>query len=412
MRIFSFLTVIAGCAMMLVSSAGAQDMNGQTYRLYEGITAYINNPRGQNFTMHLELRDLHLFAGGAHEVLLKIYDPDGVPVVREFLPCDGVTSGNFPDRIGGWDHELQYYANLYAKGTMPSFRWSAWSDPNRLKTIVPQVVVRNISGKKKGIYRIVLAGNIDDYATLTLQPALKFGVAGHTTWMHGHGSLLKKSYVYIPKGSCGLFFAVAEPDMPRTRHFKLTGPDGAVLFDGMATGGYAIADGKNGQTQSLDFPHPADYEGKLLTLDVSDGANDYLVKITLKQPMEGAFKDYVGMGSQALFATDPDTAMALQGGTFVEDGLVFWHPFQARFYRWLKAHPFSADAQQQALRKELQELLTASACWRPATGAVQPAGPTGGMASAITVAASGARAGCCCSARRCRRRSKASFAKG
>src|ERR1051325_9137301 len=150
----------------------------QTYRLYEGLTAYVNNPGGKEFTVNLDVRDLNLFANGPREILFKVYDPDGQPAVREIIPDDGVISSNFPDRIGGWDHELQYYANLYELGTVPSFRWSAWSDPARMETIVKRTFTRKIKGGKKGVYRIVLAGTQDNYVTLRLSPDLNFGVCG------------------------------------------------------------------------------------------------------------------------------------------------------------------------------------------------------------------------------------------
>lgn len=343
------------CMLGAVTPAAAWD-GPQTYRLYRGVTLYVANPAGAEFTVDLDVRDLNLFANGPREVLFKVYDPDGRPVVREIIPDDGVASANFPVRIGGWDHELQYYASLYAKGTKPSFRWSAWSEPKRLESIVKRSFSRKIAGGKRGVYRIVLVGEQDHYATVNISPDLKYGVAGHPTWMQGHGDMLKKSYVYVPPGTSGIFFAVAEPDQPLTRRFRLTAPDGTVLFDGPATGGYTATGGKGWQQATKAFAQPGLYDGKLLTLEVSEGKGDYLVKITLQQPKKGAFKDYVGMGSLAVYAPDPQTAMALKGGTFVHDGLVFWHPFQRRFHDWLKANKLDADEKERELRAELEKL--------------------------------------------------------
>ncbi len=198
----------------------------------------MHNPDGKEFSIHLEIRDINLLAQGPREVLFEVYDPDGRPVVREVIPDDGVAQAAFPDSLGGWCDELQYYASLYAKGSKPSYRWSARSDPNRLKAIAPQSFDRKITAREKGIYRTVLAGVPDHFATLKITPNLRYGVAVHTTWIHGHYDLLKKRYIYIPKGAVGIFFAVAEPDQPPTRTFKLTAPDGKVLFEGPATGGY------------------------------------------------------------------------------------------------------------------------------------------------------------------------------
>lgn len=327
----------------------------QFFRLYEGITAYVNNPEGKDFSVKIDVRDINLYANGPREVLFKVYDPDGQPVVREVIPDDGCASANMPDRIGGWDHELQCFINHFAKGVPPSFRWGAWSDPDRLETIVARTFERPIKGGKKGVYRMVLAGTSDHYVTLQLSPNLKYGVCGHPSWMEGHGDLLKKSYIYVPKGTSGLQFAAAELDEPRTRRFRLTAPDGKVLFDGAATGGYAGPKDKDDAWNELTAGFgTGQYDGKLLTLEVSSGANAYLIRVMCQQPKKGAFADYVGMGSCGIFAPDEVTANAIQGGTVVVDNEVFWHPFQVRFHEWLKKNPLDATDEQKKLRKMLE----------------------------------------------------------
>ena len=341
------------CALLaLFCIVTTPEAKGRTFRLHEGITAYVVNPEGKDFTVSLDVRDINLYANGPRELLFKVYDPDGRPVVREIIPDDGCGTANMPGRIGGWDHELQCFINYYAKGTTPMFRWSAWSDPSRLNTIVARTFDRPVKGGGKGVYRIVLAGTPDHYVTLRLTPDLKYGVCGHPTWIHGHGDLLKKAYVYVPKGTSGLFFAIAEPDEPRSRRFKLTAPDGKVLFDGMATGGYLSPSGVEWKKLMAAFPK-GEYDGKLLSLEVSDGPNDYLLKITCQQPRKGAFRDYMGMGSNAAFAPDEATANAIRGGTTVVDDQVFWHPFQVRFHEWLKKNGDGLDAD---LRKQLEQV--------------------------------------------------------
>ena len=97
---------------------------GQVFCLHEGITAYVLNPEGTDFTVSLDVRDVNSYANGPREILWKVYDPDGRPVVREVIPDDGCKAAGLPDRIGGWDHELQYFINHYAKGTTPAMRWA------------------------------------------------------------------------------------------------------------------------------------------------------------------------------------------------------------------------------------------------------------------------------------------------
>ncbi len=328
-----FIPAIA-ITLLLAEHAPAEPA-ARTFRLCEGITIYALNPQDRKFDIGLDVRDLNIFANGPREILFKVYDPDGKPVVREVLPDDGCTSPNFPDRIGGWDHELQYYANLHAKGTNPSFRWGAWSDPSRLATLVARHFERTIEPGKAGIYRIVLAGASDHYVTVTLPDDMKTGVSGHPNFLQGSGSGMKKSFIYVPQGTSGLFYAFAEPDEPQSRRFKLTAPDGNVLFDVAATGGYTAVDGAWSKAK-VDFEKPGQYDGQLLMFEVSDGPNDFLARIDLQQPLAGVFKDYVGMGASAVYCPDEAAAKALQGGTVTVDGELFFHPFQVRFHEWMK----------------------------------------------------------------------------
>src|SRR4029078_12313346 len=78
MRIRHLLAWIAVLHLLVGSAALAQDnasAGAQTSRLYEGITAYVPNPEGKAFSIHLEIRDINLFAQGPREVLFKVYDP-------------------------------------------------------------------------------------------------------------------------------------------------------------------------------------------------------------------------------------------------------------------------------------------------------------------------------------------------
>ena len=94
------------CLLLMSSFASAADV---TCRLYQGVTAYVDNSSGVDFTVELDVRDLNIFANGPREILFKIYDPDGQAVVREYIPDDGLVSPHYLPRIGGWDHELEYY---------------------------------------------------------------------------------------------------------------------------------------------------------------------------------------------------------------------------------------------------------------------------------------------------------------
>ena len=125
-----------------------------------------------------------------------------------------------------------------------------------MATIVARSFRRTIAGGKPGVYRIVLAGTPDHYVTLNLDPKLPWAVTGHPTFLYGHGSMLRKSYIYVPRDTVGIFFAAAEPDLPRTRVFRLTAPDGKVLYEGRAIGGYAASIDNNWGDASIPFSTP------------------------------------------------------------------------------------------------------------------------------------------------------------
>ena len=293
--------LLVGGLLMAPMAVAQTGQEGPTFRLYEGITVFVDNPGGKDFDVTIDVRDINIYANGPREVLFKVYDPDGRPVVREVIPDDGVVSKNYMPRIGGWDHELQYYAFCYGHGSPPMVRWSAPSDPKRLAAIAKRTFTRRIEGGRKGIYRILLVGERDHYVTLKLDPALSYGVCGHHTWLHGHGDLWRKSYIYVPKGTTGLHLAFAEIDMPLTRRFTLSAPDGKKLFDGAADGSFVLT--------SVSFP-PGQYDDKLLTLEVSEGAGDFMVHVNMVRPE----KIYAGMGARAVLAPDKATAEALGEG--------------------------------------------------------------------------------------------------
>lgn len=345
------LLVALGCGWR---AAAADQARSETFRLYPGVAVYINNPEARSFEVNLEVRDLNVYENGPREVLVKLYTPDGKPVVREIIPDDGVVAPVFTERLAGWDHQLQYAALQKTHGLVPTLRTSAFSDPARLAGLVKRSFTYPVAAAGAGVYRLVLTGNMDHFVTVSLSEPLKYGVAGHHSWIYGSGDQLRESFIYVPAGTVGMHLAFAEPDEPLSRRFTLTAPDGNVIYDGQAAGGFVQVGGKeieNGWDK-------LDYAGKLLKLTVSPGRNDFQVSVILRQPFSGVWKDYIGMGSLAVYAPDADTALALAGGTLTADGQLFWHPFQVRFHNWLKDHPLAADADDAAktLRHDLETL--------------------------------------------------------
>jgi len=323
----SVLGALMLCGVWNAPAAGAPAISSRdmanTYRLYDGVTAYVVNSGGRAFTVSLDLRDINIWESGPRELLVKVYDPEGKVHVREVIPDDGVASRAYLPRFGGWDHEMWYYALCYSRGSTPMVRWGAWSDPKRLAGVPKRTFTYKIPGGPKGIYRVMIVGTRDHYVTLKLDPQMPYGVSGHALWLHGHGKMFRKSFIYVPAGTTGLHLGFAEYDVPRTRRFTLTAPDGRRLFDGAAPGGFAQA--------SVKFDAPGKYDDKLLALEVSQGDGDFMVHVLLNNEMYGGRS-----GPAAVLAPTQEAARAVRGGAIYQDGQVFWHPFQVRLHEWLK----------------------------------------------------------------------------
>lgn len=315
----------------LVTSVAA----GQsTHRLQDGITAFVHNAAGKDFSVGLTVRDLNLFETGPRELLVKVYDPDGGAVVRRVIPDDGVVSKAFLPPMGAWDHEAWYYAYCYMKGTQPMIRWSAFSEPDRLAAVAKRDFTFAVKGGKKGVYRVLVVGCIDHYVTLKIDPALPHAIAGHPDWIHGHGKQWQKSYVYVPRGSAGLFANFAEYDEPRRRTVVVRAPDGKALVTSKA--------GQIFWKEQVAFDRPGQYDDQLLTVEVGPGAGDFLLGLKFKLDKRTDVNYRGDRVAIAVYAPDEATARAVQGGAIYHDGQVFWHGFQVRFHDWLKKLPAAA----------------------------------------------------------------------
>ena len=307
--------------------------DGVTLRFYQGVVAYVNNPEGKDFDISIAVREWNLVENGPREVLVKVYDPDGHSVVRTIVPDDGVVGDAFMPEAGGWDHEMWYYMLNYGTGSVPMFRWSSLTEPTRVARLQARDFTYPVAGGKKGVYRVQLMASRDHVVTLKVGGDLKYSLAGHPMWMHGHHDMFKASYIYVPRGTIAMHLAFAEYDQPVTRTFKLTAPDGEVIWETQALGGL--------QNRYVTLDPAGKYDDQVLKLEVSDGAGDYLLHVQLGR---NDVRLYRGKGgAPALFSPDEETARATQGGAIYHDGKVFWHGFQVRLHDWLQANITDAD---------------------------------------------------------------------
>ena len=294
-------------------------------RLYDGITAFVVNEDGKDFTVTLDVRDLNHRMYGPSELLVKVYPPDGKPVVREVVPDDGVVPKGMAPPFAGWDHEAWYYGTCYSRGIEPLVRWSAFSSAGRLAAVPSRTFNYDIKVTQKGIYRVLIVGSPDHYVTLDFEPELPYGIAGSPEWLHGHGGLYRKTFIHIPKTTRSTNVHFIQFDQPATRTFSLKSPSGEVLVSGSGADGYV--------STSAEFLGKLD--DQVLTLEISDGPGDYLVNVTHQlenefKPVRAKFQAVTGV-----LSPDMQTARNTLGGAIYHEGKVFWQRSQVRLYEWV-----------------------------------------------------------------------------
>ncbi len=354
-------------ALLLITLASPAQA-AHTYRLCDGITAYVPNPAGKAFSVKLDVRDINLLETGPREVLVKIYDPAGKVVTRTVIPDDGIVSKAFLPPSGAWDHEAWYYAFAQMQGVQPMLRWSAFSSPDRLNAHPKRSFTYNVPAGEKGVYRIQIVGVPDHYVTLAIDPDLPFGVAGHPNWVHGSPLRDKgkaaKHYFHVPRGTNGLYLLLAEFDRPHTRKFTLTAPDGAKLFDATTETGLIV--------KRIMFEAKGKWDDRILTLETGVGADDYLMNVKLLREKDVEVTQRGDPATVAVFAPDEATAKAVQGGAIYHDGRVFWHPFQVRLHDWLKKQPAEAFIVKDATGKAIEPTRAKTGDWHYANLPTQP----------------------------------------
>jgi len=310
-------------ALTLVATASAAE---STYRLYDGITAFVANPDGRAFTITLEVCDINHRTHGPSELLVKVYPPDGRPVIREVIPDDGIVAPTANPVFAGWDHEAWYYATCYSRGLEPLVRWSAFSDPKRLATLAKRSFTYKVAGGQPGVYRVVIVGVPDHYVTVKLDPELKYAVAGSPEWLHGHGELFRRSCIYVPKTTHSINLLFLQLDEPASRTFVLADAKGNELASGNGADGLV-------QTSVLCEGR---FDDQVLTLEVSDGPGDFLINVT--HQLAGSFRPVRAqhLAVTAVLSPDASTARATRGGAIYHDDEVFWQTYQVRLHDWLK----------------------------------------------------------------------------
>lgn len=299
-----------------------------TFRLYEGLTMLVDNSEGTGFTFALDVRDLNLTEPGPREILFKIYDPSGKPVVREVIPDDGVITPISQGPTGGWDHESWYYLAQYNRGIAPMLRWSAFAAPDRLAATPVRTFERSVPGGAKGTYRVVLVGARDHVVTPKLSPSLPVAVAANPFFLHVLGKSFGKRYVFVPKATTGLKLTIVEHDRPRSRTCTVRDEAGGVVATANSSAGIGFVEVQPGNA--------GEWDEKVFSVELSDDDSACLLQCSLMRPAHKELSRPIPVPAvPAFYAADAKTARALRNGAIESDGEIFWHPAQVRLHRFL-----------------------------------------------------------------------------
>lgn len=338
--LFQVLAVLSVMAVLRFPARAAQAAPA-TIRLYDGVTAYVPQSNGAPFSVELGVRDLNHLTRAPAELLVKIYDPDGRVLVREVLPDDGIAAPSYAPPVSGWDHEAWYAQVSRSRGIDPMIRWSHFSDPAFLASVPVRPFAFTVPAGRPGVYRVLVTGGPDHVVTLRTSLAVPIALAGTVNWLHGHGGQYRRSYLYVPRGAKKLDLILLEMDLPAGRSLVLTGPDGKRM-ELKSAGKDDSGDGEQAKPvrpvythQEAWFAGPGALDDRILTLEVTDGPGDYLLTAAFEMAGDRPLKR-LKYSANAVFAPDPETAAAVQGGAIYHDGKTFWHGFQVRYHDWLK----------------------------------------------------------------------------
>jgi hypothetical protein len=324
-QLIGIVLILAGCGEGLAQEAEVSPW----YRLYDGITAFIVNPHGKEFTVDCHVKDINFLEVGPREVLVKIYDPQGKAVVREVIPDDGIAGGDTEVAAGGWDHLAWLLAYSYQRGSTPLVRWRQFHDPRRLAAIPQRTFRYRVTGPP-GIYRMLIVGCPDHFVSFRLSPALRFGVAGHPYFLWVNPQQQRKLFFYVPQGATGLNIVLSDLDWPSAGTWTLRTAQGEILYrrsiQGLMT------------PDALTLTDAPKQQGTVLTWECTGRDEAYLLDCKWTYPQQKQIRYRGTYAVAAVACPDEETARQIQNGALSEDGEVFWQPFQIQLHRWLRKH--------------------------------------------------------------------------
>jgi hypothetical protein len=347
------LTALVGLVLMAAMPSGAADApagKNPWHRLYPGVTLLMDNPDGKGFEFSLDVQDLNLLEAGPREVLVKVYQPDGTTAVREVLPDDGITSGGLIPAYSAWDHEGWYYGYCYATGSTPAFRFSMPTEPDQIAQRATRSFKWNIPGGTPGIYRAVVVGSADHLIKIGTSTNLAYAVAGNDNWLHAGPGQYKKSYFLVPQDATKLHLMFIEYDQPNNRGFTIRDPDGKVVLEGTAQGGFNKVEldlvkkpepaekpgaAKKAETPAKqEKPVRTDLAGKVLSFEITEGKNACMFHLAMVLPKPEFVKMRGTLSVNAAMAPTPELATKAANGAIMVDGVRFWQPWQPALHKW------------------------------------------------------------------------------
>lgn len=197
------------------------------FRPRDSVIYYLDNPKGETFTLALSLGDMNIYLQGKREAILWVIGPDGKTLLYERIADDGITSGNFRFKDGladvycdtryrAWAEESADLPLLANKARSPLADEPAGLSVRRFSFPVPAA--------GQGVYRVAVLSCWDHWISLDSKPLLQAAIASGAGPLALRPGKPFRAWVFNPAAATRVGIAMLEEVKPY--QWKTTIQDG------------------------------------------------------------------------------------------------------------------------------------------------------------------------------------------
>ncbi len=308
---------IAGC----VSSPDVPEWRGKAsgtaylgddvlWRPREWLIFNMLDDKGTGFKLKFTVRDMNTYVHAPAPVLFRVVAPDGRIVAGKFLEDDGITGGNFKYQDGIYDPFADFRYRQWHRVNSPEGmpankkRSPYLSHPEKLPFRTAEL---SVPAAGKGLYRVLVVGRWDHWISITPNRPIMTGVHPGAGPLYVHGTILDKSFFYVPKSAEDIGLATTEEVVPYQCKMTLKNSSGKIIKAVEASG-------------FCTFMSLTPEKGQVYELDLSNGNSGVCLH---------------GKGFPLVMCPDVETARRIHGGAEADGkGRLTFHECIRSLNRW------------------------------------------------------------------------------